>query len=100
MAVSVPGGSIGATGTMRSSGLSDLLALLDNARPSWHQRAACRDSTVDFFTETKAGIDAARALCRSCPVTPQCAHYGADEPAGVWGGVAPAERGKGRRRAG
>lgn len=69
-------------------------------RPSWHSKAACIGSPVDFFSEKVDDMAAARAVCGGCPVAPQCQHYGADEKFGVWGGVAAVERGYGRRRAG
>ena len=74
--------------------------LVNQHRPSWHDRAACRGSEVDFFSERAADVAAARAVCRGCSVAPQCAAYGRDERYGTWGGVAAAERGYGRRRAG
>lgn len=97
-------GSIGATGTMRTSpALSHSFDLLDRARPSWHGRAACRSGDVDFFDEKAEAIAAARAVCRSCPVAPQCRHYGSDEKFGVWGESPPssaARAGAGRAEAG
>ena len=100
MAVSVPSGSIGATGPMRApEGLSHLWELLERAHPSWHERAACRSGEVDFFDERPDAITAARAVCASCPVVAQCRHYGRDERHGVWGGTSPASRALERRRA-
>ena len=102
MALSVPGGSIGATGVDRNQGLAHLLDILERSRPSWHQRAACADPAVavDFFDDKAAAIAAARDVCRGCPVSPQCGHFGATEKFGVWGGLAAVERGHGRRKAG
>lgn len=74
--------------------------LVNQHRPSWHDRAACRESEVDFFSERAADVAAARAVCRGCPVEPQCRHFEADERYEVWGGVAAVERGYGHRRAG
>ncbi len=74
--------------------------LVDGRTPTWHDRAACAGSEVDYFSDKESDIAAARAICRTCPVSAQCAAFGRDETVGVWGGLATAERGKGRRKAG
>jgi hypothetical protein len=38
----------------------------------------------------------AKALCARCPVRRKCLEYGFEEEFGVWGGVMPSERRKGK----
>lgn len=98
MAVTVPGGSIGATGPGGERlGLAELLDLIAAARPPWQADALCREyPDVDFFAKTRAGIEAARAVCARCLVRDPCQVYGItnEEPAGngVWGGLSPDDR--------
>ena len=105
MAGSVPGGSVGATGTLRvSSGLADLLELLDAARPAWMKDALCREYPgVDFFAKTGPGIEKAKAICGRCAVQDACQVYGLthEQPAGhgIWGGLGPNDRRAMRRGA-
>lgn len=85
--------------------LAELLAMLapelvNERRPTWHDRAACVGSSVDFFSVKPADVTAARAICAGCRVQPQCAVYGRDERDGVWGATSPASRALERRRAG
>jgi WhiB family transcriptional regulator, redox-sensing transcriptional regulator len=69
----------------------------------WRAHAVCRTpSAVHFFApahferkpEKDAREGAARALCRSCPVQPQCLEYSlaVEEPHGIWGGLNELER--------
>jgi WhiB family transcriptional regulator, redox-sensing transcriptional regulator len=69
----------------------------------WREAAACRaGSAVHFFApahferkpEKDAREGAARALCRACPVQPQCLEYSlaVHEPHGIWGGLNELER--------
>ncbi|MFB7776185.1 WhiB family transcriptional regulator [Streptomyces bauhiniae] len=68
----------------------------------WQMRAMCRgmDSTV-FFTPLgergrarKRREEAARAICRSCPVSTACGSFAvaSGQRYGVWGGRTEAER--------
>ncbi len=68
----------------------------------WQVAGACRgmDSEV-FFHPTRerakarrARIDAAKAVCRTCPVIQQCLDHAlqAREPYGIWGGRSEDER--------
>jgi len=77
-----------------------LVADLDTG---WRTAASCRaQSAVHFFApphferkpEKDAREGAARALCRACPVQPQCLQYSlaAEEPHGIWGGLNELER--------
>ncbi len=98
MAVSVPGGSVGAIGTLRASpGLLDLLEQLDTVRPAWMKDALCKEYPgVDFFAKTGRGIEKAKAVCGRCAVRDACQVYRIthEQPAGngVWGGLSPNDR--------
>jgi len=68
----------------------------------WQMDGLCRgrDSGQFFHPDGERGSArlrremAAKALCRSCPVRPECAaqSLSAREPYGVWGGFTEAER--------
>ena len=68
----------------------------------WRDRAVCRDTDPDlFFPVGTTGsavteIEAAKALCRTCPVREQCLEFAlrANQEAGVWGGASEEERRK------
>ena len=73
------------------------------AEPTWRAAARCReDSAVHFFPpghferrdEKHSREDAARALCRACPVQSDCLGYAltVQEPHGIWGGLNELER--------
>ena len=67
-------------------------------RPGWHALAACAGVGPDvFFSEEPEALDAARRLCRRCPVALECAEAGMGERYGVWAGTTPAERRRARR---
>ncbi|MDP9389246.1 MAG: WhiB family transcriptional regulator [Actinomycetota bacterium] len=97
MAVSVPGGSIGAAGVTRHSpGLAHLLDVIAQARPAWHADALCREYNVDFFDESPEGMARAKAVCAGCAVVTECRAAADEEWSGVWGGLTPRERAEGR----
>jgi WhiB family redox-sensing transcriptional regulator len=68
----------------------------------WQMAGLCRgrDSTQFFHPDGERGSarsrreSAAKALCRNCPVRPECAaqSLSTKEPYGVWGGFTEAER--------
>lgn len=69
----------------------------------WHGMAECRRENATFFfppshfevkQEKDAREDAARALCRQCPVRQDCLDYAltVQEPHGIWGGLNELER--------
>jgi WhiB family transcriptional regulator, redox-sensing transcriptional regulator len=79
----------------------------------WQDRAACSGmgyelfyGTMDGGSEYKAASDqdiskaeaeriaAARAICRDCPVQPQCLRHALNypEPFGIWGGLTSMQR--------
>jgi WhiB family transcriptional regulator, redox-sensing transcriptional regulator len=69
-------------------------------RVNWQDLAACRDAEPDvFFPVGPAGpalaqIEAARCVCRSCPVRAACLAWALDQGvgSGVWGGATEDER--------
>lgn len=71
----------------------------------WRDRAACRNSDPNlFFPGGSTGtaidqIDAAKAVCRSCPVQDACLLFAlrTNQEAGVWGGTDEGERHRLRR---
>jgi WhiB family redox-sensing transcriptional regulator len=68
----------------------------------WQYQGACRDAddTLFFHPEGERGstrrrrAEAAKAICRSCPVMMQCREQSlrVREPYGVWGGLSEDER--------
>ncbi len=68
----------------------------------WRDRAACRDVDPElFFPVGSTGdavqeIEAAKAVCRTCPVRAECLEFAlqANQEAGVWGGASEEERRK------
>ena len=72
----------------------------------WRERAACRHSDPDLFFpvgDTGPAVDhaeAAKAVCRQCPVRVDCLEYAltSNQDAGVWGGATEEERRKLRRQ--
>jgi WhiB family transcriptional regulator, redox-sensing transcriptional regulator len=65
----------------------------------WRERAACRDAAQDVFFPTRRGtavveIEAAKQLCATCPVQPQCLEFAllTRQDFGVWGGTTEHER--------
>ena len=72
---------------------------------AWRDRAACKDSHPElFFPIGSTGdaleeIDAAKAICRSCPVRKDCLAFAIEtnQESGVWGGMSEDERRKLRR---
>lgn len=72
----------------------------------WRDEAACRDVDPELFfpighgPAADAQIEAAKAVCRRCPVAEQCLEWALEtgQDAGVWGGLAEEERRQLRRR--
>jgi len=71
----------------------------------WREQAACRCTDADlFFPAGSTGtaveqIQAAKAVCRSCPVQDACLQFAleSNQEAGIWGGKDEDERRKLRR---
>jgi WhiB family redox-sensing transcriptional regulator len=80
----------------------------DGANEVPDHRAPCRVNDPElWFAETPAGVEAAKALCRTCPIQAGCLAGALErgEPCGVWGGalfqqgaVIPYKRPRGRPR--
>lgn len=73
---------------------------LSTVTTDWRALGSCRDSEPGLFfpvgtTGTAvAQIEAAVAICRSCPVTDTCLQYAleSNQDSGVWGGYPEDER--------
>lgn len=71
----------------------------------WRDRAACRHTDSDlFFPAGSTGdaveqIDAAKAVCRTCPVHAACLRFAleSNQESGIWGGKDEDERRKLRK---
>lgn len=58
----------------------------------WMDRAKCRDYSTSLFYNEQVGLagkaanDAAKAICRQCPVLKECDEWATetDEPHGIW----------------
>ncbi len=70
---------------------------------SWLLLGDCRGSNAPIFfppgspetiDERDARVAQAKAICRTCPVQPQCLDHAlnAREPHGIWGGLDETER--------
>lgn len=82
----------------------DLLRLAGEGATEWMASAACRLPNVPtrlFFPGVGdvVTVAAAKAVCRSCPVSSQCVEYAMrNDEDGIWGGMGQDERRKLRRR--
>jgi WhiB family redox-sensing transcriptional regulator len=70
----------------------------------WVAQAACRGADTNLFFPERgdtAAVQAAKAICRSCPVLELCRQHALSHPAerGIWGGLTASERVKARQRA-
>lgn len=64
-------------------------------RPIWHRQAACRGrGTAAFFPSPGDSLAAARAICASCPVQPECLAMAVADAGlqGFWGGSSERDR--------
>jgi WhiB family redox-sensing transcriptional regulator len=64
------------------------VTLLDELRPEWQRRAACRGAdTATFFPKERRSTQAAREICAGCPVRVECLTYARTHGVeGIWGG--------------
>ena len=76
----------------------------DTEGEDWRSYAACRDIDPElFFPLGTSGacliqIEAAKQICRTCPVREPCLRWALDSgDAGVWGGTTEDERRQRRR---
>ena len=90
-------------GTAGAAGFETGLTL--RARLDFHP--SCMDDPDLFFAESPAAVEAAKAMCRGCPIRLACLSGARErrEPWGVWGGelflrgrIVPRKRGRGRPR--
>ncbi|HEV2768346.1 MAG TPA: WhiB family transcriptional regulator [Acidimicrobiales bacterium] len=66
----------------------------------WRNDASCRSTDPDLFFpvgttgDAVSQIEAAKAVCRTCPVQFQCLEFALDtnQDAGVWGAASEEER--------
>jgi WhiB family redox-sensing transcriptional regulator len=71
------------------------LAALTAAVPDWVAHGTCGQVDPEvFFPPKGASAEPAKAVCRACPVRPQCLDYALAnrERHGVWGGMSERER--------
>jgi WhiB family transcriptional regulator, redox-sensing transcriptional regulator len=80
----------------------------------WRASAACRGLDPEIFfpittttgasaaTQLEDQIEAAKSICRTCPVQIECLEYAltTNQEAGIWGGADEEERRKLRRKRG
>jgi Transcription factor WhiB len=56
-------------------------------------RGLCRSKQDIFFSDDRADIERAKAICLTCPVRQPCEQYArSHDEYGVWGGTTEAER--------
>ena len=69
--------------------------MLDKMPGEWTDRGACRfvaDRSI-FFPEPNTKADAAKAICKACPVQRQCLEWAlAHGEVGIWGGTSWRQR--------
>ena len=83
-------------------------ALLERPASAREESVPCRDEDPElWFAESPSDVEAAKALCTSCPLRAECLDGALErrEPWGVWGGqlvvqgvVVPRKRPRGRPR--
>jgi WhiB family redox-sensing transcriptional regulator len=62
---------------------------------AWMERGNCRNHPPSvFFPSDGVGVDQARRICQTCPVTAACLEYALTNRIdhGVWGGTSERER--------
>jgi len=68
---------------------------LSSAEVTWRLKAACRNKETSlFFSPPKSNdVQAAKKICRSCPVSAECLYSGLTyQYQGIWGGTTEEER--------
>ncbi len=79
-----------------------LLPLSDAEELAWQERALCAQTDPEaFFPEKGGSTRAAKKVCLSCEVRPECLEYAlaSDERFGIWGGLSERERRRLKKRA-
>jgi WhiB family redox-sensing transcriptional regulator len=67
----------------------------DDTATSWMADGNCRNyPPAVFFPSDGVGVDRARRICATCPVTSSCLEYALEQHIdhGVWGGCSERER--------
>jgi WhiB family redox-sensing transcriptional regulator len=67
----------------------------DDTATAWMADGNCRNyPPAAFFPSDGVGVDRARKICASCPVTATCLEYALENRIdhGVWGGCSERER--------
>ena len=65
---------------------------------TWLDRIACAGLDPDiFFPERGERAEAAKVVCRTCPVARQCQEFRQGAQFGVWGGQSDRDRRKQRK---
>jgi WhiB family transcriptional regulator, redox-sensing transcriptional regulator len=67
----------------------------DTIQTAWMGKGACRNYEPSvFFPSDGVGVDRARKICATCPVTADCLEYALTNRIdhGVWGGASERER--------
>ncbi len=76
--------------------LEHALDLIEEARPEWMRRAACRGLGHLYFPTRGVPTDAARAICAGCTVRDDCRAFVLRAPPGllrgIWGGMTTKQR--------
>ena len=72
-----------------------LAEMLAASVPAWQAEGLCRwRPDINFFPERGDNTRDAKAVCRGCPVRPECLEYALDngDKFGIWGGMSERER--------
>ena len=67
----------------------------DDSPTAWMSNGNCRSyPPATFFPSDGVGVDRARAICKTCPVSQTCLEYALTDRIehGVWGGCSERER--------
>jgi WhiB family redox-sensing transcriptional regulator len=82
-------------------GLGLLVAILERARPAWHDLAACRSSDLDFTAASPTVRSKCIQVCGTCDVRTECLDWALaiGDTTSVLGGMDPAARARLSREA-
>lgn len=67
----------------------------DSSEQAWRRQGLCWGMDPGLWYPTRDdGLSPAIAVCRSCPVRPECLRYALDnnEDDGIWGGTSARQR--------
>ena len=80
----------------------DLFFPWDDEDQDWQDLALCAETDPELFFPEKGGsVREAKAVCRRCPVRPECLEYALanDIRHGIWGGLSWPQRRELKRQA-